>query len=197
MDIPSLVGGVIGGAISATGIITFFAKSIKERWLESVKASYAVELESIKSRLDQGNYVTKAQYDLELGAYKDLWITLSDLRTHSRALFGIDFFYPKDSNPTGRDEAKKRSMAALKDAHNAAVQTSDHMAPFYAKEVQTKARAITFHSNSMVQHAREWAADESLLEWKIVKAEVETLSNLIEELDAMIRDRLTSLRVIH
>jgi len=196
MDIISLVGGVIGGAISASGLTIFFAKSIKERWLESVKAAYAVELESIKAKLDQGNYVTKAQYDLELNSYKDLWIALADLRTVAGSVVGVDFFYSRDTNPTGRKDAKHRAMQALRDAHNKAVQTVDHMAPFYDKEIQNKSRAVVHNSNTMVQHARDWAEDESALHWQVVESEIKKLGEIIEGLDAMIRDRLNSLRVI-
>jgi hypothetical protein len=208
MDISSVIGGIIGGVISASGVAAFVANAAKERWMARVKAAYAVELESIKAelertklefqaKLDQGTYVTKAQYDLELGAYKDLWIALADLRTVARSVYGIDYFYSKVANPAGRALAKERAMQALKDAHNKAVQIVDHMAPFYAKEVQNKARGIASKSSATVQHAREWAEDESVERWKIVESEINDLSDLVEQLDGMIRERLTSLRVIH
>lgn len=167
MDVTTLIGGIIGGALGGSAFAKFVIDAAKDRWMESVKAQSAAELErlkdtllstqkSLQARLDQGTHVTQAQYDLELASYKDLWTAMSELRERWRSLFvPYSFQVPGQENPwiaQALDEAGKAVFAA----HDAAVMVTGRLAPFYEKQIQTAARTITTESHMFLLKLNEW-----------------------------------------
>ena len=167
MDLTSLIGGIIGGALGGSAFAKFVIDAAKERWMERVKAQSATELErlkdsmlstqkSLQARLDEGVHVTQAQYDLELASYKELWTAMSELRERWRSLFvPYSFQVPGQENPwiaQALDEASKAVFAA----HDAAVMVTGRLAPFYEKNIQTAARTITSESHMFLLKLNEW-----------------------------------------
>ncbi len=214
MNIWDFVGGLLGGAISSSAICLVVANLFKDRWIEKVKAGYAAELENIKdslttkqkalqAQLDHGNYVTQAQYDLELSSYKDIWGALSEIRIGARAFRGIQYyelFHPETS--TQSDEAILANafigtMTRFRTAHNDAVATTERVAPFYAKDVQRGTRSITFASGELINELTLFLNAAGTPEtWDAITARIELIAEYVETADELIRERLSSLRLL-
>jgi hypothetical protein len=205
MNIGSFIGSILGGVIGSSAIVLFVANLFKERWIERVKATYTTELEKMKgaiesehktlqSRLDQGLYVTKAQYDLELSAYKDLWIAMSELRNRARSILGIDFYDIPGTENNWRQEATARAIRAYTAAHNEAVSVSEKMAPFYEKQIQNASRSTTSASGLLVQELASWATSQAIGDWEKLTARIRLIADDVERIDDLIRQRLINIR---
>ena len=90
MDVLNFVAGIVGGALGGSAFAGILVNTLKDRWMERVKANYASDLEQLKNtlagnqaalqaQLNQGTHVTTAQYDLELTSYQALWEVQSNL----------------------------------------------------------------------------------------------------------------------
>lgn len=94
----SAIGGITGSGFAAT-LMHF----IKGSWLEKIKAHYATELESFKdslqieqkriqARVDRSIFVSRAQFDTEFNAMKDIFRFATDLKLtmdQIRPMFGL------------------------------------------------------------------------------------------------------------
>jgi hypothetical protein len=207
MNIESFIGSVLGGVIGSSAIFLFVANLFKDRWIERVRATYTTELEKMKgtieseqktlqSQLDQGVYVTKAQYDLELSAYKDLWIAMSELRNRARSILGIDFYDIPGTENNWRLEATARAIRSYTGAHNEAVSVSERMAPFYEKKIQQASRSTTSASGLLVQELASWATSQAIGEWEKVTARIRSIADDVESIDDLIRQRLINIRLL-
>lgn len=105
MDFSFLVGGV-SGAICGSAAATGLARWLGERWLgklleqekakyarelESLKADFAQELEHYRAQLDRSIFVTRAQFETEFTAMKEVSQCLSSVKIAVRNLYPIEF----------------------------------------------------------------------------------------------------------
>ena len=84
MSICNIAWSVVGGAGSGLAAVAASLRPMKDRWMESVKASYAKDLEVFKDSLlqeqrriqalvERSIFVTRAQFDTEFNAMKDIF----------------------------------------------------------------------------------------------------------------------------
>ena len=207
MDLTSLIGSILGGALGGSALAKFVIDTAKERWMESVKAQSAAELEKLKdelqsaqkalqARLDHGTYVTHAQYDLELSAYQKLWDALSDLREQWRSLQGtlsMQDIFAQSPDFSAELETLAKAVVA---SNSTAVLVSGRLAPFYEKGIQTAARATTYESTALIVKLNEWNQSKSVPEPDEGMRRFQTILDGVETIDGLIRDRLSSLRLV-
>ena len=109
-------------------------------WAGSVARTHQAildgRLKQLESRLDASTHVTKAQYDLELEIYRDLW---TKLFYASGFTFGPTPIKSAPDNSMSDDEVQKetldRATGEFSKATRELSRTIYHNRPFYAKEV--------------------------------------------------------------
>jgi hypothetical protein len=213
MDVANFIAGIIGGALGGSAFATILINTLKDRWMERVKANYAAELEQLKNslasnqaalqaQLDQGTHVTTAQYDLELSAYKDLWEKLSDLRERWRGIFNQGQLLSGEQGPHVEDVLNK-AFEEMCTAHDQAILVSGKFSPFYEKCIRDKARTVTLQSSEFQHRIKEWINSKSApTDEELASRDAENstrlvgIYNSVEDIDDLIRDRLTSLRIV-
>jgi hypothetical protein len=109
MDIQALVTGALGGTVIAA-LFALFGKVVigrlKAKWnteLEVFKDSLNAQQKRLQAQLDNSVFVTRAHFDVELNAMKEVHQRLSEVKIVFRSL-----------HPTSlRDEKKGEAKAAL------------------------------------------------------------------------------------
>lgn len=97
-----IVGGALGGAAALFGIFRWFGDALLGRMLEKEKAKYAKEIEQLKSgfaqelehyraQLDRSVFVTRAHFETEFKAMKEVSQRLSDVKVVWLKLHPIQF----------------------------------------------------------------------------------------------------------
>ena len=95
MDWSSFLNAVeviVGGAVGGTATVTFLSRYLGEAWLgrilekekaryakeiENLKAEFAKELEHYRAQLDRSTFVTRAHFETEFTAMKEVSQCLS------------------------------------------------------------------------------------------------------------------------
>jgi hypothetical protein len=208
MDIPNLIGGIIAGTLSGgavSGIAAFFANAAKEKWIADIKAEYDKELEQIKAalasdqkklqaKLDQSSYVSKAQYDLEFSAYSKLWAAMSELRERWKEVYGLCVHGAQMKARIGEDawNAKvKEADETFSKAYNNAILTSEQYAPFCEQRIIEATRTTTLYCQQVVLRLDQ-GTPPSMEEFK---SNVDSIWQMVQEIDGFIRERLSNLRL--
>ena len=209
MDIYNFVGGVVGGVIGSSAIAAFVGKfaltTVKERWLEGVRAESAQALEKVKdsmereqktlqARLDFGTYANQAQYDLEFSSYKDIWVAMGELRERWRGLFFQSQIHFKD------DETK---LAALTQAgtevgvaHDKAVLVSERLALYCEKDIHTAARAATYASMVLMFSLQAQNEAQTVMSSEERDAQLTAIIERVDQIETLIRERQKSVRLL-
>src|ERR1700720_767618 len=98
----AVVGGALGGSVTVYGLAKFLGDAWLGRMLEKEKAKYAKEIESLKSgfaqelehyraQLDRSIFVTRAQFETEFTAMKEVMQRLSDVKVIWLKLHPVQF----------------------------------------------------------------------------------------------------------
>jgi hypothetical protein len=205
LDIFKFVGGVVGGLLGSSAITPFIMSALKERWLVDVKAKQATELAKVKdslereqkalqAQLDRGNYVTQAQYDLELLSYKELWLAISELREQWRGFFVQARLHFKDEE--ARVATVNKAFEEVTKANDSAVLVSGKFTPFYERNIYTAAQAATQASTQLLLRSNECEATQTALPTEEIELLANTIYESAQEIDRLIRARLSSLSVL-
>jgi hypothetical protein len=118
MNIWNFVAGVIGGTVGSSAIVLLIATTLKERWIERVRAGYAKELEGVKdlllreqkalqARVDRSVFVSKAQFDAEFNAMRDIF------RYATETSLAIDHLRPNTEISPANQNAEERTRALM------------------------------------------------------------------------------------
>lgn len=201
MDAMGVVASALGGALSSAlvsfGLFRWLADTTKERWLAAVRAEYDVRLETVKDQLGRLAHVSKAQWDLELSAYKDVWGAVGQLRNDCRSLVAVrNLPIP---NPATQEMYLKESFAhamkAFHQAHNLAIISVDRHAPFYPESVKRLLRAVTAADMDVISFYaanHDWFSDD----WfQSLTRHIDLVTLRISQAEDAIRQRLSSIRV--
>lgn len=98
----AVVGGALGGSVTVYGLSKFLGDAWLGRMLEKEKAKYAKEIESLKSgfaqelehyraQLDRSIFVTRAHFETEFTAMKEVMQRLSDVKVLWLKLHPVQF----------------------------------------------------------------------------------------------------------
>jgi hypothetical protein len=196
----NFAGGVAGGFLGGLGAVRITANALKDRWIESVKAEYEKDLEVLKNSLSLGSYVTQAQLDLEIEAYKELWGALSEVRNHSRSLLSSEKFVMVAKDGEERKYQAKAFIEAMKafhGAHNTAVLITERFAPFYPREIRNACREVT-EIDMVIVNFYAAVSDETFSKHWFVELEMKIgqVCSRVEQTEELIRTRLHEVRLI-
>jgi hypothetical protein len=145
MDITSSLTGVFSGGVTGAVISVlwnYFSKLSLQRNQASLAEKLAqVEhsLESLQKRdqaeIDRSVFVTRAHFETEFEAMKEIFSCLSELRL---ALNGVRPTYSKEPAHEAQDEMLKRlkeRLKVLENANNKLLNTAEAKEPFYPEEL--------------------------------------------------------------
>ena len=141
-NVWQFIGGVLGGALSGAGLIAFFASAVKARWLAAVRAGYEEQLERLKDdlqvkqnllqmKLDQVTFVSRAQFDAEFGAMREIFALATEAKIH---LAGLRPFYdivPAVETPEERSKRLAERYDEVAKAYNPFANKLESLSPFY------------------------------------------------------------------
>ena len=140
--VGSFTTGLLGGAAAVAGA----AKFLGRWWLEKQKARYAQELEEfrhklhqqssrIQAEIDRSVFVTRAHFETEFSAMKEVFAKLAEVRLQISAL--RPFFGVQPANDT-RDTRLKRladQLQRFSAAYNELLATTENLKPFYPESI--------------------------------------------------------------
>ncbi len=192
MDVYGLVGGMLGGVVASSALTPLVVSALRDRWMAKVKAGYEEEQKRLQAKLDQGNYVTQAQYDVEVSSYKDLFKALSELRVR-----WISYFFQSGLAVPGSDnqwltEAWKQVGAA----NDAAVLVSGCWSPFYEKDIHTAILEATSQSTMFIQVCIGWERGVGQASREEAETRLRAICEGVEKVDGLVRERLSRLRLL-
>jgi len=144
-----LLGGAVGGSASVLGLSrwlgdVWLARIVEKekakygREIENLKASYAQELERYRAQLDRSVFVTRAHFEAELAAYKQVFEGLGEVRlaiSGTRPMMGVA---PEGETREDRLKRLAERLNLLIEAHDKTVKTIEHLSPFYPQEIYVK-----------------------------------------------------------
>src|SRR5579864_567750 len=147
-----LLAGAISGPLAVTGLSRWLGdvwlgrliekeKARYNREIESLKAGFAQDLEHYRAQLDRSVFVTRAHFEVELNAYKQLFDGLGQVRL---AMASVRPFF--EQSPQGESDADKRKRLServdkLATAHDKTVEVTENLCPFYPADIYMKVEA--------------------------------------------------------
>jgi hypothetical protein len=208
MDVQSLVSGLVGGALSGAGVFKYFADTARDRWMETVKAENAKELENFKNaiqreqkalqvHLDRSVFVSKAQFDTEFNAMRDVFRLATDVWLAMEGLRPM--FKTRPANETEADRLKALWVRweGLAAAFNKFSPEIESLSPFYPKELHAVLLGCRGHAAIELKQVETGGEETFNIHW-YTQAEDnrrEFKANY-SRAAVLIRDRLERLAVI-
>jgi hypothetical protein len=121
-------------------------KANYSRELEQLKAKYAQELEAyrdalqrsktvLQAEIDRSVFVTRAHFETEFEAYKQVFGALAEVRLTMAAVRPMMSMHPANESDEDRRKALGKRVGDLMDAYNRAITVVENQAPFYPKEL--------------------------------------------------------------
>ena len=146
----SIGQGVLGGLLSSAMALPLAARYLGDFWvgkalakqkakyegdLEGLRAHYAQELQRAKAELDSLVFVTRAQFETEFAAYKQMFEALGPVRL---AMGGTRPMLSVVREGETREDKLRALAGRLKDlidAQNKAVSIVENLLPFFPAEI--------------------------------------------------------------
>lgn len=185
------------------GVSAYFAlpKILGDWWLEKVKTAHAKQLESLKASIEQSTFVTRAHFETEFAAMKDMFKYLSEVR------FAINELRPAlRVEPLEQPDDAKRSrlgdrLGKLTQAHDVLLNQTESLSPFYPPDLHQALRKCIKASHNEVTdvmtsdspgHDQTFSAGW----YKQGRINREEFQAAYDEVAKIIRDRLATLAVL-
>jgi hypothetical protein len=144
-----ILGGAVGGIASVLGLsrwlgAVWLARIVEKekakygREIEDLKASYAQELARYRAQLDRSVFVTRAHFEAELAAYKQVFEGLGEVKlaiSGTRPKMGVS---PEGDSKEDRLRRLAERLNLLIAAHDKTVKTIEHLSPFYPQDIYLK-----------------------------------------------------------
>jgi len=148
--LSGLMGGLLGGAVTGTGVVMGMGRWFGDVWLgrmlakqtaeyskqlEGEKAKYARELERLRAKIDKSIQVTRAQFDTEFSSFKQAFEAVAGVRIAMgsvRPQFSVE---PENETREARLRRLSIRLKALVDAHDKAVEIVENLSPFYPENI--------------------------------------------------------------
>ena len=196
------------GAVSGWGAFKWTVDSVKERWMADVRADYESQLEQLKSilqieqkklqaQLDRTVFVTKAQFDTEFSAVKDIYRYATEVWLAFQPIRPMYERRPAGQTREQRVEEVQEQLKLLIDAFNGFSKEIEILRPFYAENLYAalvECRSAAAREISQVQSSRDTLGD---MEWYFQGDENRTVfTTAYAKTATLIRQRLDRLSVI-
>ena len=158
------------------------------------------EIERLKNSLAEGSYITRTQYDLELGYYKEMWKALSDVSYAANNLlvdnaYGEDGYslLPKDWRANHSVELKK----ILSQKHGDLSKAIRGTAPFIPSDIWEASRKALNRTANIISFLMQTTGNDPMTtEW--AAQYIAHFKPLLEDNDRvrdLIRSRLKAVSV--
>jgi hypothetical protein len=149
MDLATVIVSIVGSALASSGAVAGVASVIKDRWMEKVRADYATDLENFKStltteqkrlqaRIDRSIFVSRAQFDTEFSAMKDIFRFLTETRHSMEPIRPMIGYANPSRSERERLEELHSQISDLVMRFNALSSQMEALSPFYPKELYEK-----------------------------------------------------------
>jgi hypothetical protein len=144
-----VIGGAVGGTLTVAGLSrwlgdVWLARIVEKekakygRELEELKAEFARELERYRTQLDRSVFVTRAHFETELDAYKQVFEGLAEVRlaiSGTRPMMGVAH---GDETRAAKIKSLAERLSVLVEAHNKTVRVFENLSPFYPQDIYLK-----------------------------------------------------------
>ena len=144
-----IFGGAVGGTASVLGLSRWLGDAWLGRMLEKEKAKYAREIEKLKAefaqeleryraQLDRSVFVTRAHFETELAAYKQVFEGLGEVRlaiSGTRPMMSVS---PEGESKEDKIKRLAERLNLLIGAHDKTVKVIEHLSPFYPQDIYFK-----------------------------------------------------------
>jgi anion-transporting ArsA/GET3 family ATPase len=145
MDWPTTIESLVTGALGGLGTVYGLSRFLGNMWLEKQKARYSKELEDFKNQLskeqkriqaeiDSSVFVTRAHFETEFSAMKDIFKALAEVKMSLNAFRSYD--------AADRDEGNERliesfptKLRTLAQADRRLVIKMEELGAFYSPEL--------------------------------------------------------------
>jgi hypothetical protein len=204
-----ILGQLLAGALGGAGAVAASFHFLKDRWMERVRAQYSRELETFKdtllqdqkrmqARIDRSIFVSRAQFDTEFMAMKDIFALLTAVHLSIALIRPRVALSPENQTEDQKVELLSKRVSELVEAYNAFSTQLESISPFYPEalyrcliecrenaameitDVQTSTRHEMFR--------RDWYVSGD--------ANVKKFNSAYLDASKVIRDRLTRLSVV-
>ena len=149
------------------------------------------KIEAVRGQYASLVHVHRAQVELELRVYEELWDALDVLRRKTLALRP-----PFDTADAKEAEEQQRRGAEFADAYNKLTRTVHGKRPFYPEDVHQKVTdVIALHHTEALAHQLDTKFERET-DWNVALENREKIHAAINELCEAIRDRIASLSTV-
>jgi hypothetical protein len=208
MDWLTLMESLATGALGGTAAVFGLSKFLGNWWLERQKARYSTELEQfrdslqkeqrrVQAEIDRWVFVTRAQFETEFTAMKELFGCLSEVRLLINSIRPFLGMAPKDDDLI---QAKKRlleKVSALERAYDSLLRTVESLQPFYPPELHSAAEECRQAANMEIFQVRTGEDEVFLPDWfKQGEQNCTRFSIAYTRAAEIIRDRIARLAVL-
>ena len=204
MSLAYVVWSAVSGAVSGSGIVYF----LKDRWLEGVKASYAKDLEVLKDSLlqeqrriqaliDRSIFVSRAQFDTEFNAMKDIFGYATETRLSMEQVRPMSRI-----SPAGQDQNTKltelfQKLETLVAAFNLFSTQIDSLSPFYPQDLYTILIECRYVASQEITQIMTGGDETFGINWLNKGSEnIKAFSTAYHRASVVIRERLDRLSII-
>jgi hypothetical protein len=140
--LENLAGGALGGLATVYGL----SKWLGAMWLEKQKARYSKELEEFKDNLqkeqkrvqaaiDRHVWVTRAQFDTEFNAMKEVFKGLAELMLAINAVRPMFSTSPRGESKDHKKERLFERLETAKTAYNQVIGVPSALSTFYPEDL--------------------------------------------------------------
>lgn len=223
IELTQIVGTVVGGAIGGTAAVAGLSKWLGEVWLgriltkekaqydqqlEQLKAGYEIKLEQYKDALDRSKnllraqidgfvFVTRAHFESEFSAYKEIFENLGEVRLLMPAMHPqIEVTHESDTS----EEKLKRLLANLKqleEAHNKAVRTVEYRGPFYPEDILDRLSKCLQLVRAEILHVQTGGNNTFSPAWHVAgEKRVQDFLAAYHQASDAVRQRIATLKIL-
>ncbi|MGD0567534.1 MAG: hypothetical protein ABSA78_03940 [Candidatus Sulfotelmatobacter sp.] len=197
------------------GLLGFLGKRVLQREaqkhsqeLERLKAGYIAELEKYKSELDRSKLflqaeidktilVTRVHFQTEFEALKEVFGKLADLKFKICCLHPVMRIASADETKEDRLRLLNRQVEAFHIAYDALLEASEHLCPFYPKDLYDLLRQCLRVADSEDKHLRLSGPETFTISWS--QGGEANVTDFLASYDAvatLIRERISKLAIV-
>jgi hypothetical protein len=163
-SLPTFLASLVGGGTTAWLVVKGLSGHLTDRWMARYKSDLDKEFESYRDTLEQRRkqieaelghrtYVSKAQFDTEFNAVKDIFAALGKVRLSFNGLRPFVDWTPQD-------EQEKLRLISLRLSHfierfSALVDTVESVYPFVPEEIYAQLEICMRAGHTEIRHIEE------------------------------------------
>jgi hypothetical protein len=210
MNYEETINSIVSGAIGGGAIVGLASFVLRNWWLERLKSSYAIELETYKSGLnaelkdvqsvlDHKIFVSKAHYETEFESMKTIFgcATKASFLIHGlRPMVGYEESDQTEERKLQHLNSKVNGLAAI---HDEFILLSESLMPFYPENLRTALNECAIAIRTEIGDIRTYGLFYSLLPTGYFRAEKnqDVFQKNYHLAANIIRERVERLTILH